>query len=148
MKDNVIGIEFFVNGRVIKEVLNYYSLKYDEFYIPWVYNMHVPGMIIPSGKKDIDLGPQELRVLAKTSVWELVLHVYEPGANRSEINTYDDFMKSECICCLIYYDCGYLEIYSKDKEHLVEMWNKISQMDIDERSIITDADPIRKEMYP
>ena len=83
------------------------------FFLPWCSTIYQSGMIIPENFIDCSAGSGDLTKLANTTIWELVLQIYPSGAASERIETYEDFCKSSCIGCLIYYDCGLLEIYAK-----------------------------------
>ena len=57
---------------------------------------------------------QEL--IQKSFVGEsLVLHLYPENTDYEEIETYEDFLNSNCEMIILLYDFYYLEIYSKNQ---------------------------------
>ncbi|MBR6801067.1 MAG: DUF2691 family protein [Eubacteriaceae bacterium] len=147
MNNKIIGIESSVNPGVIKIILNHYSVMYDEFYILQCSKIHSKEMLLPEDTYHITVDGQYLRDVAQSTVWELVMYIYPEGITGSEIGTYEDFLESECNTCVIYYDCGYLEIYSKDEEHLFAMHKILSRLDTDELTFVTEENFDRTAMH-
>lgn len=98
------------------------------FFLPWCSTIYQSGMIIPENFIDCSAGSGDLNKLANTTIWELVLQIYPSGAASERIETYEDFCKSSCIGCLIYYDCGLLEFYVKGNALFYRIKDALSSM--------------------
>ncbi len=134
------------NGK-IGEVLLYFSREFEAFYIPWCMKIDAPGMILAKSYQNLRPSVPELREIAEQCIWELILHMYPVGAKMEQIDNYQDFEKSECACCLIYYDCGELEIYIKDSERREKVWDLLQSLQASNLEYITDASDGRTGFY-
>ena len=111
---NVKGIECSLFNGGIKDLLIFLSNEPFAIYISKCTKIDNKDMIMPKSSYDFCVSPYGLRELVKASIWELVLYLYPLETDFQPIKTYDDFIRSSCVCCLIFYDCGLLEIYVKD----------------------------------
>lgn len=139
MTDNIRGIECSLYGGEIKEILFFLSDKPFDFYVKWCMKINSKCGLLPNSTQDFCVSPYELKTLAKESIWELVLHIYPAGENRQTIETYDDFNKSPCICCLIYYDCGLMDIYTKESNLRDQLYNLLLSIQAKDIELITDS---------
>lgn len=105
-------------------------------------------MLLPENHNDFWINPNTLERMSKDTIWELVLFVYDKNITIQPAKTYNDYVNSSCVACLIYYDCGLLEIYVKEpdfKNRLLELLNKIGAEDL---KYITDDGNYREFLYP
>ncbi len=103
---------------------------------------------LPAFFSNGDLNPDQLTKMFPVNLWEIVLHVYPPQAEKSPINTYQDFLDSACICCIIYYDCNYLEIYAKDSNYLQCIESKLVDLGAENILLIDEKKIYRQVMFP
>lgn len=139
MTENIRGIECSLyNGRV-EDLLLFLSNKPFDFYVRWCMKIDDKHVILPKSSCNFRILPHDLKKLAKESIWELVLHIYPVGSNRKIIETYDDFMNSSCICCLIFYDCGLLDIYTKESSLRDQLYDLLLSLQAKDIELITDV---------
>ncbi len=67
------------------------------------------------------------------------MQMFPFGVSCEAIETYDEFLKSSCICCLIYYDCGLLDVYVKDSVFLERIREHLIQLGAEDLEFLTDA---------
>ncbi len=103
--------------------------------------------LLPQFTENIDITKQSLPKFENQELWELILHIYPKGSQRSIINTYGDFLTSNCICCVIYYDCGSLEIYIKSLSLFQQIWDKLTILKAEDMSVITDENDSRTVLH-
>ena len=101
-----------------------------------------------SPRERVHISTEELKGISEDRVMELVLHVYPMGSRDSEINTYEDFQQSDCVCCVIFYDCRMLEIYVKDAILQEKISKHLLAMGGEEMAFITDENDGRVVFYP
>lgn len=143
MTKNIRGIECSLyNGR-FEDLLLFLSDEPFDFYIHWCMRIDDNHVILPKSSHDFRILPHDLKKLAKESIWELVLHVYPAGSNRQIIETYDDFTNSPCICCLIFYDCGLLDIYTKESNLRNQLYDLLLSLQAKDIEFITDVSDSR-----
>ena len=65
----------------------------------------------------------------------------------SEINTYEDFLASNCNLMLIITDCYFIEIYFKDSGWLLTLLKNAENLGATSISVKTDITDGRNEMY-
>ena len=148
MTNNIRGIECSLyNGR-IEDVLLFLSQKSFEFYVKWCMKIDNNQQLLPKSTRDYPVSAHDLCELAKMSIWELVLHAYPTGANSCTIETYSDYKKSACTCCLIFYDCGLLDIYTKDLCLCNQLYELLLSLQAKDIAYITDLSDNRTHLYP
>lgn len=139
MTENIRGIECSLyNGRV-EELLLFFSNKPFDYYVRRCMKIDDKYVILPKSSYNFCISPHDLKELAKESIWELVLHVYPAGSNGKLIETYDDFVNSACICCLIFYDCGLLDIYIKESSLRDQLYDLLLSLQAKDIELITDV---------
>ena len=143
MEKNIRGIECSLYNRKVEDLLLFLSNKPFDFYVQWCMKIDDNHMILPKSSHNFRILPCDLKKLAKESIWELVLHVYPIGSNRKIIETYEDFMKSSCICCLIFYDCGLLDIYTKESSLRDQLYDLLLSLQAKDVELITDVSDCR-----
>lgn len=145
--ENVRGIECSIFGGEIRKLLFSMADMPFEFYIRWCKKIGSDHSILPKSFTPQWVSSQRLKELAKDSIWELVLHAYPAGASHRTIDTYDDFINSQCACCLIFYDCGLLDLYVRNpslREHLEDLLQSFQAENI---ALITDESDGRTGLY-
>lgn len=146
--NTIRGIECALIGNALSHVLQFLAYEKCEFYVPWCTMIDMPGMAIPRTIKDQHINAQYLRRIADQSVWELVLKLYPLDKLEEAITTYDDYEGSECICYLIYYDCGMLDIYAKDLCLIERLHKLLSDLGVQSLRFLTRENDCRTRMYP
>lgn len=109
MNKLIRGIECVLDDESIGNFLPFISKKSAEYVVPWC--MVSTGIYDMNNGCDAPVSREWLNELAQETILELVLFVYPPNASKKHIETYTDFKESDCCLCLIYYDCGTLEMY-------------------------------------
>ena len=139
MTEHIRGIECSLYSGGVEDLLLFLSTKPFDFYIRWCMKIDDENLILPKSSCNFQILPHELKKLARESIWELVLHIYPIGSNREKIETYDDFMNSSCICCLIFYDCGLLDIYTKESSLRDQLYDLLLSLQANDIELITDV---------
>ena len=139
METNIRGIECTLYNSAIKEVLLFLANISCDFYIPWCLQIDRKESLIPLGMQIGHISAQGLKRVANCGIWELVLHMFQTGGLYEKIETYSDFRTSACMCCLIYYDCGLLDLYIKDPGLLEKIYNYLLFLGAEEIALITDS---------
>lgn len=143
MDSRIRGIECALEEDEIETFLRFIAEKYSSFVIPWC--MLNGGQFSAKNTYDM-LPPIRLKMLAQEAILELVLFAYAPNALPSQITSYSEFVKSECSVCLIYYDCGTLEIYIKNRKDFNEIWDTLLLLHAQDMVIKTDASDGRSKL--
>jgi hypothetical protein len=135
--DTIRGIECSLYNDQIGDLLRFLSNKTYEFYVSKCMKIESNNMLIPKATFNFPISSLGLKNLAQNSIWELVLHIYPLGLSNQVVETYDDFIRSSCICCLIFYDCGLLDIYVKDTTLRNQLYEQLLSLNADEIKLIT-----------
>lgn len=111
MKNQIRGIECTANRWVLEQLVQYWGN--DEFHF-WISScMIYPDLFSKGQPKNLELSYGELDNLVRQNIWELDFKVFDKNSEPEHIMSYDDFLRSGCIFCLLYYDCQFLELYIK-----------------------------------
>ena len=148
MDEEIKGIECSLYSGRIKKLLMYLADKSYDYYISWCMKIDDWHNSFPQSSQNFHISTQGLKELAQSSLWELVLYIYPVGQEHKIIETYSDFENSSCICCLILYDCGLLDIYVKDANLLESIYNQLQSLQAEELRILTNRSNIRKILLP
>lgn len=76
-------------------------------------------------------------------IWEMYLHIFPKATDPKHIDNYEEFLESPCRCSVLYYDCGYLEIYVKDVKWREIILNNLRAMETERIDLITDENDDR-----
>lgn len=76
----------------------------------------------------------------------LKLQAYLVGMDFFEIHTYEEFQKSTCQILLLIYDCEFVEIYAKEQNVIIAIYDNAQNNNFIEIEYITDANDGRKIM--
>lgn len=144
MKENKRGISCSIYGGLIREFLLFLAKEKYSFFIPYGSVIHHKNMLLPAPIHSINATFEDVQKLADTTIWELVLHVYPQKASKAQIETYEDFLNSDCICCLIYYDCGIMDVYIKENILFDVVLEKLTALSAKNIEIITDINDGRE----
>lgn len=146
------GIECTVAPGALANLLTYFSQDSSTFFVPWclVHQAGLGGRIgIPETReyRNMSLAACDMDAIIGMSIWELVLHKYPREKQIQTIDTYEDFVNSDCELCLLYYDCGPLEIYIKKDDCIQRIWDMLVALNAQDLKLITDANDNRSGLY-
>ncbi len=139
MNHTVRGISCSLYHGAIGNLLQILSKEPFAFFIPWCSRIDHPKMLLPKSSPIYSISASDLAELSTDCIWELVLQMFPFGVSCEAIETYDDFLKSSCICCLIYYDCGLLDVYVKGPVFLERIRKHLIQLGAEDLEFLTDA---------
>ncbi|MCZ2257870.1 DUF2691 family protein [Sporosarcina sp. G11-34] len=71
------------------------------------------------------------------------LKAFKNVASATEIETYEDFLKSDCQFVLLLVDSSYVTIYSKDKTTILSLYNQVLGANYENVKYITDGNDKR-----
>lgn len=146
METNVRGMRCALPSNAINKLLLFFSQMHCEFYIPWCLIINSEDMWLPESLKNYSVTAQYLQEIQNHAIWELVLHMYPAGTSSVSIKNYDDFIHSSCFCCLIYYDCGWLDIYVKESTFFTQLQNQLFKLKVEDFEILTDSNDGRETL--
>ena len=144
---SIRGIECGICTDRLKKVLLFLSGKPFSFYVDSCMKIDGNHMILPELSCDYQVRTQELQDLAQACIWEIVLHLYPSDATGHRIDQYEDFIASPCVCCLIFYDCGMLDIYVKDKHLRKQLYDLLLDLQAEDLAFITDESDRRTGLW-
>lgn len=72
--------------------------------------------------------------------------IYPANATKSDINTYEDFLNSDCEIIFLLYDVDYVEIYVKSEAHLLQFIKNADAIGCPSITIKTDLNDGRTRM--
>ena len=147
MIDLIRGIRCSLYNGKITDLLMDIAQKDCSFYIESCMEIENKHQLVPKLLRNVHANGQDIQRLAAISIWELVLHMYPKGKQAEKINTYEDFLKSECACCIIFYDCGLLDIYIKDQVELNRIWEKLTSLQAQDMIVITNTTDSRTVLH-
>lgn len=140
------GIRCSLPSRAINKLLLYISQLKCEFFIPWYFRITRKETVLPVSAVDYCATSQMIREMACDSIFELVLHMYPPDAAYGQFESYEDFAKSSCVCCLIYYDCGWLDIYVKGDSLRRDIQNHLLLLSAEDMEVLTETNDGREAL--
>lgn len=147
MNHTVRGISCSLYNGTIGNLLQILSKEPFAFFIPWCSRIDHPKMLLPKSSQIHRISSSDLAELSADCIWELVLQMFPFGVSCEAIETYDDFLRSPCICCLIYYDCGLLDVYVKDPAFLERIREHLMRLGAEDLMFITDANDGRTALH-
>ena len=146
-KPRGIACGFDAKTRAFRELLVFLAHENYLLYMPWLSMIYRNDMWLPADFRNNVIGADELIYIADQTIWEMELHFYPLGSSPCEIETYEDFLASTCSCCLIYYDCGTLEIYIKSEGLFRKVWEWMVDAQVEDLSLITDENDKRTALH-
>lgn len=72
--------------------------------------------------------------------------IYPANATKNDINTYEDFLNSDCEIIFLLYDVDYVEIYVKSEAHLLQFIKNADAIGCPSITIKTDLNDGRTRM--
>lgn len=137
MDQKIRGLRCSLDYYCLANFLRYLSKKAWKFYIPWCF---LDGIITV---RDYRASTKDLETLDKHRIWELELQCYPHDAIQVDIANYQEFCTSLCACYLLYFDCGYLEIYVKQLNVFRQFWDYLVSLGAKDLVIVTDTNDTR-----
>ena len=142
------GIECELNSDMIYSFLTFITQEQYNYYVPWCLKSE-KNKLLPQFSEHVFLSSHDIYNYFSThGLFELVLHIYPQDTQFKTIETYDDFLHSDCLCCLIYYDCGFLDIYIKDHLLFTRIWSFLDANAAENMGVITDENEGRTAIHP
>lgn len=143
-----LGVKCVLNTSAFNQILRLIAKEAYELYVPWCSGIDAPYMRLPYNSRIGHITALELEELAEQTIWEMVLSMYPTGKSDDTIETYDDYQNSECVCYIIYYDCGILEVYAKNFCWMKKLYETLSALGATSLSYIIEENNSRTRMYP
>lgn len=137
MEQNIRGIKCSLDYYHLVDFLQVLLNKNWDFYAPWcLLDGFIPVIDCEDFLKDFS-------VFQNHRIWELELQCLPSNAIYSETLDYLGFCSSPCICYVLYFDCGYLEIYVKELEDFQTFWDFLVSINAEDLMILTDDNDTR-----
>lgn len=146
--ENIRGYECSLYGGSIEEFLLFLADKPFKFFVKKCMKIDASHMKFPESSNNYHISAHDLRNLSKESIWELVMYAYPIDAVFQSIETYGDFLHSSCICCIIFYDCGLLDIYIKEPTLCEQIYDLLLSIRAENIEIISESSNIRTNLCP
>lgn len=147
MEDMIRGLRCGLPPYAINHILQSLSLEPCRFYIPWCETAETSSQILPKSRRGFFASDTDLQEMAHQAIWELELQLYPSDGEKCCIETYEDFTNSACICCLIYYDCGWLDAYVKDASLFKQIWNELLTLNAEDLTVLTSENDSREVLH-
>ena len=127
-----------VSQRVLTALVEYWTRRPVRF---WVESeLRYPELFQGVCRKNVPVEVGQLRALLVGNVWELDLKIFPPDREPCVMETYEDFLRSGCLCCLLYYDCGDLEVYIRDEPDRAALLALLQNAGVDPQPITEEND--------
>ena len=104
-------------------------------------------LLFPEEKNEID--GLFLKGFLEDNTYYLIfadIKAYPKGKNPANIETYEEFLNSECELVLLVVDSVYFTIYCKDREKLESLYNNAKLKGFDDLQYITDENDTRTKL--
>lgn len=139
MNQNIRGLRCSLNYFLVADFLKYLSKKAWEFHIPWC--------VLDGNIKIVDhkATTKDLEALNKHRIWEIEMQCYPRDSVKTSISNYQDFYVSCCACYLLYFDCGYLELYIKQPNDFEQFWDFLMSLGAEDLVVVTDINDTRTQ---
>ena len=137
MEQTIRGMKCALDYHRLKDFLKQLPQTNMEVTVPWC--LFDETVILRNYKAS----KQDLKTVENHRIWELELQCFFQTADPIDIATYQDFLLSSCVCCLFYFDCGYLEIYVKCPIMFQQFWGCLVDLDAEDLQVITDSNDTR-----
>lgn len=127
MNDKIIGLYFGIDNDDFEYLLQYFAKEGYHYHVPHC-ECHGENTILPGDYYHFHLDVKQLRELSQECIWAMTLQVYPLECPTDRFDTYEGFLQSSCIYCVIMYDCGWVEIYAKSVEELFKLETFLSKI--------------------
>ncbi|CAG7658299.1 DUF2691 family protein [Paenibacillus allorhizosphaerae] len=106
----------------------------------------------------IRLFPDDVSILRGAELFKIIdtaepqyiifadLKAFPIGTNSFDINTYEDFLASDCELILLIVDSVYTSIYCKDLKTLSQLYANVATLKVDSLTYITDENDFRNTL--
>lgn len=107
-------------------------------------NKHMQGLF----ENDVMSGEEFFKCISKESYYLIFADIkaYLTGSNCVEINTYNDYLASDCQIILLCADSTFIDFYSKDIEILDQVHKNCVYNNFEQITIITEDNDSRTRM--
>ena len=139
MVENIRGLKCSLDYYDLIVLLRFLSKNDWESFVPWCLLDGFDSLTNLKGFLD------DFSLFEKHNIWELELQCTPPKTEPINIKTYQDFSGSPCTCYLLYFDCGYLEIYIKEKNDFQQLEEYLMNVGVQDLSTITDENDTRTQ---
>lgn len=137
MQNNIRGLKCSLDCCGLVQFLKCLPQKEWFFFAPWcLLNDHCTITDTMDFLKDFSLFEDH-------NIWELELQCTQHYTGSLAIQTYEDFCEMPCICYILYYDCGNLELYIKDSNDLLQFQEYLEDIGVQDLTLITDSTDTR-----
>lgn len=114
----MIGIECEVDTTNFSKILQHFASLPYSFYISNYMGISDKHTIMPETRKSFYASLQQLESMSSHCIWEITLQLWPSAEKVTQLRTFTDYLNSDCMGAIIYYDCNYLEIYLKRYDEL------------------------------
>lgn len=139
MEQHIRGLKCSVDYYELIDILRFLANKEWSFFAPWCL---MDGLNpITNSKGFLD----DFSIFEKHNIWELELQCIPHTTEPMIIKTYQDFIGSLCACYVIYFDCGFLELYIKERSVFQQIKEFLVKNRVQDLCIITDDNDTRTQ---
>ena len=97
-----IGLECVLKDGLLQDMLCWFAEKDYDVLVYDIYKIDNKSSIMPISYKNISIHSSSLKEFFHSTIWEMVMYIYPPGAEKQAIDTYEDYVNSQCVGCVIY----------------------------------------------
>lgn len=146
------GVRFLVPneyGHLLQDVLNtvdveryFWHIDSDEIYIS-NDNEGIIDNLFSRDKKNNILSGKKFKKLISENIYSTIFGEFKAFTKRSEVtevNTFEDFIKSKCEIVLLIVDSIYYDIYCKDINTILSIYESAVQSEYDNVEFIDEKD--------
>lgn len=128
--------DFFLNLALLMDVITY------DWYVD---DIDLNGFEFQSGKFS---GAAFKNILCKLSLLSFVrIRRYPIGSAVNDMDTYQDYLESDCDMLVLFYDGGFYELYEKDEDLIHRTFQLCAEKGFDQVEYTTDENDQRYRMY-
>ncbi len=87
--------------------------------------------------------------LIKRNIYYIIfatINAFPNGTQLSNIDTYEDYVKSDCEICLLIADCSYVEVYCKDPLLINKLYDNANAKGFEKLGYINEENDYRTKM--
>ena len=147
MKDIIRGLSCELPPKAINRLLQFLSQKPYQFYIPWCDKIETSTQILAKSSGGFYATATDLQEMEHHTIWELELQIYPLECEKDCFETYEDFANSACLCCLIFYDCGQLDVYIKTASLFKHIQDELLTLKAENLTILTSENDAREALH-
>lgn len=139
-RNNKINISTLFNNIDITN--KFLHIKNDDIIINNQYSLDIPHVL--SGNEFLNIIDAD-KTEYMLSIF-LDVKIYPTHTAKNDINTYEDFLNSDCEIIFLLYDVDYVEIYVKSEAHLLQFIKNADAIGCPSITIKTDLNDGRTRM--